>query len=98
MSLTLGCCTHQNREASVARPAGMGTNRQLAEMLPPKDASDRRSNTTAQPRRGYPINLLLYNPAKIPGNTRYGVYRTGSPATLYWPATGLPPPPLFSIS
>ena len=98
MSLTLGCWTHQNREASVADLAVIGTNRQLVEMLPPKDASDSRSNTTAQPRRGYPINLFLYNPTKIPGNTRYGVHRTGSPATLYWPATGLPPPPLFSIS
>ena len=89
MSLTLGCWTHQNRETSVADLAGIGTNRHLAEMLPPRDASDSRSNTTAPPRQRYPINLLLHNAAKIPGNTRYGVYRTGSPTTLYWPATGL---------
>ena len=89
MSLTLGCWTHQDREASFADLAEMGTNRRLAEMLQPSDASDRRSSTTARSRRGYPVNPVLYNPAKIPGNTRYGVYQTGSPPTRYWAATSL---------
>ncbi len=81
MSLTLGCWTHQNREANVAELAGIGTNRHLAEMLPPGDSSDSCSNTTAQPRWGYPVNLLLYNPAIIPGNTSYAVLGGNWPPT-----------------
>ena len=95
MSLTLGCWTHQNREARVADLAGIGTNRHLAEMLPPRDASDSRSNTTAPPRQRYPINLLLHNVAKNP--RQYSVWRLPDWLTSYPVLAGNWPPTTTSL-
>ncbi len=77
MALTLSRGIPKNNVASGADLLGVGTNRHRAEMHPPNGAADRRSNPTARPQRGYPLNLLLYNAAKSPSNIRHSVCQTG---------------------